>query len=108
MSLHKSISRRKFLCDGSGAIAGAASSRFWFPTLAAATLAQAPLSEFEYGDVTLASELHERQLQDSLDVLMNLSEDSILKPLRQMSGQPAQGHRLVVWLPIPFICRNSF
>src|SRR5256885_1088697 len=97
MSLHKSISRRKFLCDGSGAIAGAASSRFWFPTLAAATLAQAPLSEFEYGDVTLASELHERQLQDSLDVLMNLSEDSILKPLRQMSGQPAPGEELGGW-----------
>jgi len=97
MTTPTSISRRKFMHDGSAAIAGAASSRLWFPTLAVAALAQPPLAEFEYGDVLLSSELHERQLQNSLDVLMNLSEDGILKPLRQMSGQPAPGEELGGW-----------
>jgi len=97
MTLRTSISRRKFLLESSAALAGAASSRLWFPTRAAAALAQPALTEFEYGDVVLSGELHERQLQNSLDVLMNLSEDSILKPLRQMSGQPAPGDELGGW-----------
>ena len=97
MTPNTAISRRKFVCDGSAAIAGAASSRFWFPALTFAALGQPPLSEFEYSDVVVSSELHERQLQNSLDVLMNLSEDSILKPIRQMSGQPAPGDELGGW-----------
>jgi len=49
-----------------------------------------PLEEFGYADVTLNSELHEKQLQSSHQVLMDLSEDSLLKPLREMAGQPAR------------------
>lgn len=56
-----------------------------------------PLEEFGYGDVTLSSDLHEDQLQNTHSVLMNLSEDSMLKPLRAMSGLPAPGEELGGW-----------
>jgi len=52
------------------------------------------LTEFGYGDVTVDSALHRAQLQNTHDVLMNLSEDSLLKPFRQMVGQPAPGDDL--------------
>jgi hypothetical protein len=55
------------------------------------------LGEFGYGDVTITSELHEQQLKNTHDVLMNLSEDSLLKPLRQMSGRAAPGEDLGGW-----------
>ena len=55
------------------------------------------LEEFGYGDVTLTSELHERQLRTAHEVLMALSDDSMLKPLRAMAGQPAPGEELGGW-----------
>lgn len=45
----------------------------------------------------MTSELHERQLDETHAVLMGLSDDSLLKPLRQMSGQPAPGEDLGGW-----------
>ncbi len=56
-----------------------------------------PLEEFSYDAVRLASPPHESQLQETLGVLMNLSEDSLLKPFRQMAGQPAPGEDLGGW-----------
>jgi DUF1680 family protein len=56
-----------------------------------------PLDEFSYGDVTLSGALHAQQLQNTHSVLMNLSEDSMLKPLREMSGLPAPGEELGGW-----------
>jgi hypothetical protein len=56
-----------------------------------------PLEQFDYGDVVLASELHEKQLQETHSILMGLSEDSLLKPFRQMSGQAAPGDDLGGW-----------
>jgi DUF1680 family protein len=56
-----------------------------------------PLGEFAYNDVALRSELHEKQLQENHAVLMGLSEDSLLKPLRRMAGQPAPGAELGGW-----------
>ena len=56
-----------------------------------------PLDEFDYADVTLASELHDQQLNENISVLMALSEDSLLKPLRKMSGQRAPGDELGGW-----------
>ena len=47
-------------------------------------LAGAPLSEFGYGDVSIASDAHESQLMNTHSVLMALDEDSLLKPFRQM------------------------
>lgn len=64
---------------------------------AAAVAKTAPLAEFRYGDVTLRSEPHESQLRNTHEVLMSLSEDSLLKPFRQMAGQPAPGSDLGGW-----------
>ena len=95
------FSRRKFL--QSAALASAASfvprsSARAFPSSAReSNFAQSPLDEFGYGDVTLHSELHEEQLQQTHDLLMELSDDSLLKPFRQMVGQPAPGEDLGGW-----------
>ena len=79
------------------AAAGAVAYHLGFPAAFAAAPIQQPLKEFGYGDVTLTSELHERQLRETHTVLMELSEDSLLKPFRQMAGQPAPGADLGGW-----------
>jgi len=91
------ISRRFFLRSASLSLVGAAGSRLWIPSLAAAAVLSEPLQEFGYGDVVISSELHERQLRESHAILMNFSEDSLLKPFRQMAGQPAPGDDLGGW-----------
>jgi DUF1680 family protein len=90
-------SRRAFLQDAAFSLAGAAASRFWLPSYSVSALSQSPLSEFDYSQVFLSSELHERQLRESHAVLMELSEDSLLKPFRQMAGLPAPGAELGGW-----------
>ena len=52
------------------------------------------LTEFAYGDVSIDSAPHHAQLQNTQDELMSLSEDSLLKPFRQIAGQPAPGEDL--------------
>jgi len=80
------------------AAAAAVSPKLWLPRAAADTVAAiAPLTEFGYGDVMISSALHEAQLRNTHDVLMNLSEDSLLKPFRQMAGQRAPGADLGGW-----------
>jgi DUF1680 family protein len=74
------------------AIGGRRASGAW-----AAVQALPPLEQFDYGDVVLTSDLHEKQLDETHVVLMGLSDDSLLKPLRQMSGQPAPGDDLGGW-----------
>jgi DUF1680 family protein len=69
----------------------------WLPAARATDLAAKPMEQFDYGDVVLASELHERQLEQTHSVLMGLSDDSLLKPFRQMSGLPAPGDDLGGW-----------
>jgi uncharacterized protein len=91
------ISRRQFIGSMSLAAAGAAASRLALPADAATLVDQPPLEQFGYGDVRLNSELHERQLHETHAVLMGLSEDSLLKPFRQMAGQPAPGEDLGGW-----------
>ncbi len=63
----------------------------------AADPALPPLAQFDYGDVELTSDLHEKQLEETHRVLMGLSDDSLLKPFRQMSGLPAPGEDLDGW-----------
>ncbi len=90
-------SRRQFVRTLSMAAAGSVIPGRWSSSALAADLLSSPLHQFEYGDVTLASDLHEKQLEETHSVLMSLSEDSLLKPLRQMSGQPAPGDDLGGW-----------
>jgi len=97
MAFENPVSRRSFLRTASLSAAAAANPRFALATVAAAGLTDAPLQEFGYGDVTISSELHERQLRESQAVLMELSEDSMLKPLRAMAGQAAPGAELGGW-----------
>jgi DUF1680 family protein len=104
MSPSHTVSRRKFL--QSVTLASAASV---IPGLRNSVLAlrpgpflsnpvqSGPLEEFGYGDVTLHSARHEEQLRQTHDLLMSLSEDSLLKPFRQMVGQPAPGADLGGW-----------
>ena len=77
------------------AAAGLAASRTSLPNLLAA--GPSPLAEFGYGDVQVSSDIHNRQREQTHDVLMGLSEDSLLKPLRAMAGQPAPGEELGGW-----------
>ncbi len=69
----------------------------WLPGTLATDPPPQPLEQFEYGDVQLASDLHEKQLEETHSVLMGLSDDSLLKPFRQMSGQAAPGDDLGGW-----------
>jgi uncharacterized protein len=87
------FSRRDVL--QSGAAVGLAAHTPWL--VAATGGSGAILSEVGYGDVTLASPLHQLQLQNTHEVLMSLSEDSLLRPFRQMAGQPAPGTNLGGW-----------
>ena len=91
------FSRRKFLRSMAAASAGMALTGCRSPGKLAANPALRPLAPFDYGDVSLASELHETQLDQTHRVLMGLSDDSLLKPFRQMSGQPAPGEDLGGW-----------
>ena len=93
----KGISRRGFLQTGTLAAAALAGRRLWSDTAAGELEGGAPLSEFSYADVLMSSELHEVQLRETQAVLMSLSDDSLLKPFRQMSGMPAPGEDLGGW-----------
>jgi hypothetical protein len=97
MAFSRRISRRTFMQSTSLAAAGAATFRLRFPTAFATSPSQQPLKEFRYGDVTLTSDLHDKQLRETHTVLMELSEDSLLKPFRQMAGQPGPGADLGGW-----------
>ncbi|HTS38480.1 MAG TPA: beta-L-arabinofuranosidase domain-containing protein [Candidatus Solibacter sp.] len=90
-----SISRRRFL--QSAALVSAASLPPFRPFAFASEPSAVPLEEFDYGDVSLDSPLHEQQLHQTHEVLMGLSEDALLKPFRQMIGKPAPGEDLGGW-----------
>ena len=103
MSSVTSFSRRKFLqsvaaTSAASVLPGLRNSGLALSSRAALSdPLQAPLEEFGYGDVTLHSSLHEEQLRQTHDLLMSLSEDSLLKPFRQMGGQAAPGEDLGGW-----------
>jgi len=97
MRIPSKISRREFVKLSAATAGAAASHRLWLPQAAATQLPSAPLAEFAYADVTINSPLHEAQLKETHDVLMDLNEDSLLKPFRQMAGQPAPGSDLGGW-----------
>ena len=92
------VSRRRFLLTGSLAAAAVAGTGLRTPEAwCADPPLAAPLEEFGYDDVSMASEAHETQLMNTHSVLMALSEDSLLKPFRQMSGMSAPGEELGGW-----------
>ena len=56
-----------------------------------------PLPEFHYDQVSLQPGLQQTQLEQTHAVLMNLSEDSLLRPYRLRAGLPAPGCNLGGW-----------
>jgi DUF1680 family protein len=91
------VSRRRFLQSVSMAAAGMTLPGRSLAGIIAADPALPPLMQFDYGDVELTSDLHEQQLEETHRVLMGLSDDSLLKPFRQMSGRSAPGDDLGGW-----------
>ena len=97
------VSRRKFLqsvtlASTASLIPGLRKSALALsPRFPASPNQSSPLEEFNYGDVTLNSVLHEQQLQQTHAVLMDLGDDALLKPFRAMIGRPAPGEDLGGW-----------
>jgi uncharacterized protein len=89
--------RRRFIQSATATFAGAVIMPRRLHSSLIDTPLASPLEEFGYDQVGLNSELHETQLQQCVSVLMGLGEDSLLKPMRQMGGQPAPGEDLGGW-----------
>jgi hypothetical protein len=70
------VSRRRFVQSASMMTAGLAIPSRFFLEMQAGSPAQQPLEQFDYGDVVLASGLHEKQLEETHSVLMGLSDDN--------------------------------
>jgi DUF1680 family protein len=91
--MNHAMSRRLFL-----QLSGSAATALTLPSRAfALDTASQPLNEVGYGQVTLTSERHLAQQQSTHSLLMSLSNDSLLKPLRTMAGLPAPGENLGGW-----------
>lgn len=85
--------RRSFLQS-----AGFATASLCSPSLLlAAKEVATPLQDFDYGAVTLAPGPAQLQFEHTQSVLMNLNEDSLLKPWRLRAGLPAPGPDLGGW-----------
>src|SRR5690242_5632491 len=90
------LSRRTFL-KAASMVTGIVATKTWPLQSYSTDLGSQFLAEFGYGDVLLSSDLHNKQLEETSAVLMGLSDDSLLKPFRQMVGQPAPGDELGGW-----------
>jgi hypothetical protein len=91
--MNRNLSRRLFL-----QLSGPAATAAGFSTRAFAMEKPAlPLREVGYDQVTLTSQPHLAQLEDTHSLLMSLSNDSLLKPLRAMAGLPDPGEDLGGW-----------
>src|SRR5258708_2748596 len=56
-----------------------------------------PIKEFGYGDVTLAQSLQKTQFTKDIAFLMEVSEDSMLRPYRERAGLPTPGAEIGGW-----------
>lgn len=91
--MKQGMSRREFLqASGSAAAIGLSSGAF-----AEKLVGEQPLAEVRHDQVTVTSELHLAQLENTHGILMGLSNDSLLKPLRAMAGLEAPGDDLGGW-----------
>jgi len=93
MSKDIGITRRQALRQGTGVALGVYAGY----ARAASTTSPNLLSEFEYRDVQLSHGPLRRQLEQNRELLLNLSEDSLLRPYRLREGLPAPGQDLGGW-----------
>ena len=91
--MNQRFSRRRFLAASAATVA----AERLRGTAFAAVSDQQPLKEVDYNQVTLTSPPHLAQLENTHSVLMGLSNDSLLKPMRAMVGMPAPGENLGGW-----------
>jgi DUF1680 family protein len=91
--------RRTFLKSSAALAAGTAVFRNAraLATPSTATTTPTPLTQFDYKDVQLLDGPMLVQFQQNHALFLNLNEDSILKPFRQLAGQPAPGEDLGGW-----------
>ncbi len=92
-------SRRHFLKAG-GALAAASvippTHRSWGANVAAKAGAT-KLEQFNYADVQLLDGPMLEQFRQNHTLFLNLNEDSLLKPFRQLGGQAAPGEDMGGW-----------
>ena len=92
--MNHGVSRRLFLqMSGSAATAFGLRGR----AFAVDGAGERPLAEVGYHQVTVKSASHLAQLENTHGVLMGISNDSLLKPLRAMAGLAAPGEDLGGW-----------
>jgi DUF1680 family protein len=91
--------RRVFLKQSAALAAGNAvlRSAHAFAAPVAATTSATPLTQFEYSQVQLLDGPMLEQFRHNHELFLNLNEDSLLKPFRQLSGLPAPGEDMGGW-----------
>ncbi|WP_263375404.1 glycoside hydrolase family 127 protein [Granulicella aggregans] len=93
-------SRRSFLKRGAALAAGSAVMHgvaFGATTNAATSLKPTRLMQFDYADVQLLDGPMQEQFKHNHELFLNLDEDSMLKPFRQLTGMPAPGEDMGGW-----------
>ena len=101
------IDRRHFLRSSALTAAATVGSSLLPHSLLAASApaaVQPPLTPFDYKDVTFNPGIHDVQLHQTHAVLMNLTDDRLLKPFRVRSGQPAPGEDMGGWYDAYAFC----
>ncbi len=89
-------SRRTFLKTSAALAAGTIVLRNT-AALASPPAATTPLTQFDYKDIQLLDGPMLVQFQQNHSLFMGLNEDSLLKPFRQLAGQPAPGEDMGGW-----------
>jgi DUF1680 family protein len=95
----RTMSRREFLQTGAVLTGGAAMSRrgrAWSAD-AVAGPRRTILDQFNYADVQLLDGPMLDQFKQNHAFFLNMNEDSLLKPFRQLGGQPAPGEDMGGW-----------
>jgi uncharacterized protein len=96
----KCNSRRIFLKETAALAAGSAvmkSHAGWAAPNAATSLTPTKLSQFDYADVQLLDGPMLDQFNNNVSLFMGLPDDNLLKPFRQLVGQPAPGEDMGGW-----------
>ena len=94
------FSRRTFLAASACLSGGALLSPHWLAAELVPSETLAGLQQFGYGDVSFLPGLPDQQLHQTIDVLMGLSDDELLKPFRVRAGVAAPGKNLGGWYDV--------
>ena len=97
----KHTTRRHFMKASAALAAGTAVMRgtpiFALTDKSIVTLVPTQLTQFEYADVQLLDGPMLEQFRHNVDLFLNLPDDNLLKPFRQLAGQPSPGEDMGGW-----------